>query len=389
MRHLPPVYSPVGPRALLAGALARGRRQRVLAAVRRRIEQTCAPAAVRLTDSGTSALRLALESAGRTDRLPVAMPAYGCYDLVTAARGANGDVVYYDVDPETLGPNPASLERAVRAGARSVVIAYLFGVPVDLDALRPVWEGGRVLFIEDAAQAVGATLAGRPLGSFGDLSILSFARGKGRTGGGGGALLAGSDAGAALLSTTTSSEQGSGARGGLVRAAAQWALTRPSLYWLPRTVPALHLGETRYREPRPVAGMSATAAAILDATWDEADRETEVRRAVGRAYTAALEGVAGVRLVAVPPGSLAGHLRFPVLIDGSLRDARAARAARLGLAAGYPGILPDVRPSPRDRTADDLPGARFLARGLWTLPTHRFVTRRDVERIVAFLRETG
>ena len=51
--------------------------------------------------------------------------------------------------------------------------------------------GGDADAAEDAAQEAGATLHGRRLGSFGDLSVLSFGRGKGVTGGGGGALLYG------------------------------------------------------------------------------------------------------------------------------------------------------------------------------------------------------
>jgi len=88
-----------------------------------------------LTDSGTSALRLALSAAADAGRLPVAMPAYSCYDLATAAIGADVPVLLYDLDPLTLEPDEASLTQALEAGARTLVVAHLFGRPGPVDRL--------------------------------------------------------------------------------------------------------------------------------------------------------------------------------------------------------------------------------------------------------------
>ena len=63
-----------------------------------------------LVDSGTTALSLAVAGAGASG-LPVAIPAYSCYDIVTAVVGAGSRVVVYDGDPSTLGPDEASLDR--------------------------------------------------------------------------------------------------------------------------------------------------------------------------------------------------------------------------------------------------------------------------------------
>lgn len=386
MACLPPAYSPLTGAALLRGAAAALGGGRGPSAALRRITEAFDPAGARLTDSGTSALRLALEAAGRAGCVPVAVPAYGCYDLVSATRGAAVSVVYYDLDPSTLGPDPRSLARAIESGARSVLLACLFGIPIDVDALKGSLDAD-TLVIEDAAQGVGGAFAGRPIGALGDLSVLSFARGKGRTGGGGGALLAFGDRGAELLSGVAEPTRPRGDAAVVARAVAQWAFTRPSLYGLPRRLPFLRLGETLYREPRPVAGMSRAVAAILEATWEAAEREGEVRRQRGRDYASALGGVAGVALVRTPPGSTAGYLRFPILIESALDAGTAQRAARVGMAAGYPRVLPSVRPGDRDRVVDEAPGAHLLARRLWTLPTHRWVRDRDVDRIVRLLSE--
>ena len=67
------------------------------------------PRELLLTDSGTSALALALQRAARERPGPAALPAFCCYDIATAADVAGVPFVLYDVDPETLGPDPASL----------------------------------------------------------------------------------------------------------------------------------------------------------------------------------------------------------------------------------------------------------------------------------------
>jgi dTDP-4-amino-4,6-dideoxygalactose transaminase len=98
--------------------------------------------------------------------------------------------VLYDLDPATLSPDPASLDRAMSAGAAALVVAHLYGFAVDLDLAARAAERTGALLIEDAAQGVGGSYRGVPLGKCGSLSVLSFGRGTGRTGGRGGALLA-------------------------------------------------------------------------------------------------------------------------------------------------------------------------------------------------------
>ena len=88
--------------------------QRASAAVIGLITEKFKAHSVLLTDSGTSALTLAIHTlcGARSNRL-VALPAYGCYDIATAADGADVKVVLYDVSPHTLGPDVTSLKRAL------------------------------------------------------------------------------------------------------------------------------------------------------------------------------------------------------------------------------------------------------------------------------------
>ena len=162
IRRQLPALSPLTAGALLAGALPRGTSGRLTELLQQRYRSHH----VVLTDSGTGALTLALAAAiaGRPAPL-IALPAYGCYDLATAALGVGGGVVLYDVDPDTLSPALGSLERALDRKPHAVIAAHWYGVPFDTEALsRRVTDAGAVL-VEDAAQAFGASVDGRACGA--------------------------------------------------------------------------------------------------------------------------------------------------------------------------------------------------------------------------------
>ncbi|HEV8409910.1 MAG TPA: DegT/DnrJ/EryC1/StrS family aminotransferase, partial [Gemmatimonadaceae bacterium] len=202
-----------------------------------------------LLDSGTHALELAIRLALRYLGEPaaVALPAYTCFDVATAAVGAGAPVALYDVDPRTLAPDLATLEHAMAHGARVVVVSPLYGIPVDWDAIETCAARYDAIAIEDAAQGFGSSWKGRAVGSLGRLSVLSFGRGKGWTGGGGGALLARNGITRMLGPLKEFSPRPAGAFTGFLAATAQWTFGRPSLYGIPASIPWLHLGETNYK----------------------------------------------------------------------------------------------------------------------------------------------
>jgi dTDP-4-amino-4,6-dideoxygalactose transaminase len=341
------------------------------------------------TDSGTSALALALELAEGVGRLPVALPAYGCYDLATAVDTAGVPFVLYDVDPVTLGPDFVSLRSAVLAGARTVVAVHLFGIPADLDAIRRV-AGPDAIIIEDAAQGVGAQKGGRQAGALGDLGVLSFGRGKGMTGGSGGVLMLNrSDLAARFRGVAAGIPYGKrGSAAEVAKLAAQWALARPWLYSLPASVPWLGLGDTVYRAPHPIGEITAFAAGVVGETLRSIRREAAARRRNAQALLRVLESIPGLSAAGrVPTGWDAGWLRFPALADAGMR-ARLPDLRRHGVLPGYPLPLTRLQGFGERNPAASMryPGAERLAAGLVTLPTHSWVTPKDLERLVAALK---
>ncbi|MGH7607775.1 MAG: DegT/DnrJ/EryC1/StrS family aminotransferase, partial [Gemmatimonadales bacterium] len=186
-----PAYSPLSGAAVRRAALsgfAPGRDGQ--SALRAALQREYAADEVRLFGSGTQALQVALELAIRqSGDAQVALPAFTCFAVAAAAVGARARIHCYDLDPNTLGPDFASLRRVLDRGVRVAVFTPLYGYPIDWDGVTQLLAGYGAVAIEDAAQGDHAGWRGRPLGSLGPISVLSFGRGKGWTGGGGGALL--------------------------------------------------------------------------------------------------------------------------------------------------------------------------------------------------------
>jgi dTDP-4-amino-4,6-dideoxygalactose transaminase len=397
LRFQPPAYSPLLLSDVVAGIAGGDARP----ALRNDLTQRYAADVATLLGSGTMALGMAIRVAvSRRPGVPVAMPGFACYDLATAALMAQAPVVLYDVDPRTLAPDFASLQRVAASGLAGIVVVHPFGLPIPLGQLREMAQRLDALLIEDAAQGIGASIDERPAGSFGDLAVLSFGRGKGLTGGGGGALLArgagaaavadlpavlGLDAGTA--SGCTYPDAATGARFA-VKLAAQWALGRPTLYGLPARVPALKLGETLFHPPGPWLAMSAASARVVRRTHPASLHEAETRRRHAAYLIEALRG-SSLQSFRAGNGHTPGWLRLPVLLPVGHRP-HARADARLGVMPSYPRPLRALTElQPLLRAQPDTPGADRLARDLWTLPTHRLLTTRDLAHLATWVREAS
>ena len=318
-----------------------------------------------------------------TNRPVILLPAYGCYDLVTAALAASVRIRFYDLDPETLGPDWSSLQAALSDDTAAVVVAHLYGIPVDLGRVRALVDHAGALLVEDAAMGTGGSFGGRALGAAGDFGVLSFGRGKGVTSGGGGALLAHSArAKTWLMAYPEDQKAGHGIRS-LLASGAQWLLARPAWYGIPSALPGLQLGETVFHPPHRATPMPLAARALLSQSIRYAEKESRIRRSnAGRLA----KNLSFVSRVPEARGGTAGYLRLPVLVEGKLLTAfRSPRSRALGIMPGYPRPLPELPVTfELEGTA---PGARELAQSLFTVPTHSRLSSSDLTRIEAWVEQ--
>lgn len=125
-------------------------------------------------DSGLSALSLLLEAfeIGAGDE--VIVPANSFIATASAVTKVGARPVFVDIDPLTHNITIEGLEANITSKTRAVIPVHLYGLPVDIPRLMAVARKHHVVVIEDAAQAHGARLGGRRIGSFGDGAAFSF-----------------------------------------------------------------------------------------------------------------------------------------------------------------------------------------------------------------------
>lgn len=145
--------------------------------------------------SGTAGLHLALLVAGVRSGDAVVVSDLTFAATANAVRYVGAQPVFVDSDRASWNMDPALLEEALdhlaSAGspARAVIAVDLYGQCADFSRIEAICRTRDVVLIEDAAEALGATLHGEPAGSFGDIAVLSFNGNKIITTSGGGALL--------------------------------------------------------------------------------------------------------------------------------------------------------------------------------------------------------
>jgi len=142
-----------------------------------------------LTHSCTAALELSALLARIEPGDEVIMPSYTFTSTANAFVLRGGVPVFVDIRPDTLNLDETLVEAAITPRTKAIVPVHYAGVACEMDTLMDIARRHRLMVIEDAAQGVGSTYRGRPLGSIGDLGCLSFHETKNVISGEGGALL--------------------------------------------------------------------------------------------------------------------------------------------------------------------------------------------------------
>jgi dTDP-4-amino-4,6-dideoxygalactose transaminase len=82
--------------------------------------------------------------------------------------------VFVDIDPQTFNISPQAIKNAITPRTRAIMPVHLFGLSADMNPILELASAQRIPVIEDAAQAIGARYAGRPVGSLGLMGCFSF-----------------------------------------------------------------------------------------------------------------------------------------------------------------------------------------------------------------------
>ncbi len=328
---------------------------------------------------GTDAIVCALHGLGIGPGASVVVPAFGFVAAPEAVLRVGARPVFVDIDADTLGPCPRALaeftpqtvgvadnfqnelraacglggEPKRRPSAHALIVMHLFGQLVDPEPLRRELPG--VPIVEDAAQAMGATLRGQHAGARGEVATLSFFPAK--------TLGAAGDAGAVLTSD--------GALAARVRQARVHGAASPCDW---RTLGG------NYR-------LDALQAAVLTVKLQALGARLERRRAIGTRL-AAIASQAGAAPLCGPAECT--PVFSSLTIRTPRRDHAVARLRDLGVDARvqYRAALP-ASPlfAPLVAAGAVFPEAERASRELLSIPCHPELTDSEVEQLEAALRK--
>jgi len=305
--------------------------------------------------NGTDALHLVLRAleVGRGDEVITVPNTFIATAEAITMTGATP--VFVDVDPASALIDPARVEAALTSRTRAIIPVHLYGQAADIDALSQLARSRQLAIIEDSAQAHGARLLGRRVGTLGDAGTFSFYPGKN--------LGAYGDGGAMSFRDAALAE----------RCARLRDHGRADKY--------LH------EEPGFNSRLDTLQAAILEVKLAHLDAWNLARRRVAEWYRVRLEGLAGLDMLHPPAASESVWHQF--VIFHPRRDELRARLADEGIATGihYPVPL-HLQPAYRSLrlAAGAFPIAEQQAATCLSLPMYPELAEADVDRIVATIR---
>jgi dTDP-4-amino-4,6-dideoxygalactose transaminase len=355
--------------------------------------------------SGSAALTLCCQALkGSGGRGEVIMPAYTCPSLPAAAIRAGLKPVLCDTEQESFRMNLDQLSSRIGPDTAAIVAVHLLGIPERIVEIREMVRKQNIVLIEDAAQAFGNTIrveGGRPeasdenkhLGTFGDIGIFSFRRGKPLGLLDGGVILANNKRTEEVVRAKYDSLPADSAPSSfsyLSNLLLYSVFFDPRFYWIPQRMPWLQLGETIFTLEYEMKRMNPRILRLGGCLLPEFGKIRHKRNELASNYRKRLEPM---RPEIVFPHDTDDEgialLRFPVVFKSrEKRDRILSELKKRGLGAtgSYPVPLNEL-PGAADYfdRKEVYPNAKYLSERIMTLPLHEYVTERDIERMTTII----
>lgn len=300
-------------------------------------------------NSGTAGLHLGLLAAGVGPGDEVIVPSFTFAATGNSVALTGGTPVFVDIEPDTFSLDPEAVAAAITPKTKGILPVHLYGHPARMREIEALAAERGVALYEDAAQAHGASLDGRPVGSFGEFAMFSLYPTKNMTSGEGGMV-------------TTATDE----------IARQVKLLR-------------NQGMERQYENEIVgfnARMTDIHAAIGRVQLTKVDGWTKTRQQNAAFLDANLQGVV------VPPvadGAVHVYHQYTIRVPEDRDGFVAALKSEHNVGAGVYYPIPNHRLPSLAHFAPglDLPETERAAREVASLPVHPSLSQDDLERIVA------
>ena len=327
------------------------------------------------------------KSCNDNQRDEVVVPGYTCYSVASSAIMAGLKIRVCDIDPVTLSYDLEQLASVDFSRVLCVVTANLYGLPDDLKEIEQITNDNNVYLVDDAAQSLGATIAGQASGTFGIAGLYSLDKGKNITSLQGGMIVTNNDALAGVMQSEFHS-LGENSRSDNAReyfkVLVYFLFLYPALYWIPSRLPFLSLGETRYEGDYPIHKYPAPLSPIALSQLKRYQSITRQRVQAAHWYQQLLPEHPLIRPVVPTNNAQPAWLRFPLRItERRMRMNFLDLNREMGCTGSYPKSISEI-PEIRNHLFvqnQQCEASVTIAREIVTLPTHAFVRKKDVSMI--------
>jgi len=310
------------------------------------------------TNNGTTALHLSLVALDLRPGDEVIIPTVTYIATANAVRYCGATPVLVDVEAATMNIDPAEIEGKITSKTKGIIPVHLYGHPAEMETVNAIARKHNLWVVEDAAEAHGAEVGGRKVGSISTCATFSFFGNKIVTTGEGGMVTTNSDALAQKLRLF----RGQG-------------MDLSRRYWFP-------VVGYNYR-------MTNIQAAIGLAQMETIEKSLADRATLANWYAQALAGVEDQIVLPKEVESVKQvHWMYNIFLrdgDAMRRDAVMRKLDEVGIET-RPVFYPmHVLPPYQEDTA--YPVADLWAQRGINLPTHQALTKADVERVAESLKQ--
>lgn len=339
------------------------------------------------TSSGKAALTFILKALKDLypDKDEVLIPAFTCYSVPAAITRAGLKVTLCDIASEGFDFDYKHLKRIISQPERikkllAIIPTHMFGVPSDIAKLKEITKQHKITIIEDAAQAMGGQIRNSKLGTLCDAGFFSLGRGKPFSTIEGGIVLTNDSVIAMRLKKAIDNLSPLSIPEILkllIYSITLRIFLNPYLFWIPKSLPFLKLGETIFDPDFSINRYSSFQAGFSRSWSSRLDHMNTIRRNNTIFWMNSLKALSQIKMDGVV------FIRLPLKLKNLKTRKMLMRISDekgLGISETYPGAIESIKTLGLEDC--HCPNAISTVKKLVTLPVHELLKNKDKESIL-------
>ena len=308
------------------------------------------------TCNGTTALHLALKALNIGPGDEVIVPTLTFIATANVVTYTGAKAVFVDSEPATWNIDADKIEAAITKKTKAIIPVHLYGHPAEMDKILKIAKKYKLHIIEDAAEAHGAELNGKKVGSIGDIGCFSFFGNKIITTGEGGMI---------VTNNKNVSDKSYVLR--------DHGMLPSRKYWHP------YIG-FNYR-------ITNLQAAVGVAQLGKIHKLIQIKRKIAGFYDKHLKGIEGIKLPVELPGYKHVYWMYTILVEKSYNLPRngLGKLLKKNSIDSRPMFYP-IHIMPPYKTKNKYPVSEELSKKGLSLPSNVNLTEKDIIRIANCIR---